>query len=152
MYATLLVVHSVVRWLVLLTGLLAAGRGIAGWKGRPWSPADNKAGIFFVATLDLQLLVGLVLYLFLSPMVKVATIDIGAAMRDPALRFFLVEHAFGMLAAVTLAHLGRIRIRKAATDGRRHRAAAVFFGLALLLVLLSTPWPGMPAGRPLLPW
>jgi hypothetical protein len=73
-------------------------------------------------------------------------------MGDSALRFFLVEHAFGMLLAVTLAHIGRIRIRKAADDGRRHRSAAIYFGIALVLVLLSIPWPGMPAGRPLWPW
>jgi hypothetical protein len=73
-------------------------------------------------------------------------------MRDGSLRFFLVEHAFGMLAAITLAHLGRVRIRKSTDDRRRQRAAAIFFGLALLLVALSIPWPGMPAGRPLWPW
>jgi len=152
MTATVIALHSLLRWVVLLTGLAAAGRGIAGWSGRTWTPADSRAGLFFVAALDLQLVIGLVLYLFLSPTVRVGSIDIGAAMRDSTLRFFLVEHAFGMLAAVTLAHLGRIRIRKSADDRRRQRSAAVFFGLALLLVALSIPWPGMPAGRPLWPW
>jgi hypothetical protein len=147
-----LALHSILRWVVLLTGLAAAGRGIAGWSGRAWTAADNRAGVWFVAALDLQLLIGLVLYLFLSPTLKVAALDFGAAMRDGSLRFFLVEHAFGMLAAITLAHLGRVRIRKATDDRRRQRAAAIFFGLALLLVALSIPWPGMPAGRPLWPW
>lgn len=152
MYSTLLILHSLLRWLVLAAGVAAAWRGLAGWKGRPWSTADARAGLVFVSVLDLQLLIGLVLYLFVSPTVKVAALDFGAAMRDSVLRFFLVEHALGMLIAITLAHLGRIRIRKAATDVRRHRAAAVFFGLALLVVLLSIPWPGMPAARPLWPW
>ena len=152
MYAVLLAVHSLLRWVVLLVGLLAVGRGIAGWKGRAWTLSDNRAGLLFVTLLDLQLLIGLVLYLFLSPTVRVSLVNVGAAMRDPMLRFFLVEHAFGMLAAVSLAHIGRVRIRKALTDSRRHRSAAIFFGVALLLILLSIPWPGMPAGRPLWPW
>jgi hypothetical protein len=151
MFAVLLAIHSLLRWVVLLLGLAAAGRGIAGWKGRVWTGSDNRTGLWFVAMLDLQLLIGLVLYLFLSPTVRAASVNIGAAMREPMLRFFLVEHAFGMLAAVTLAHIGRVRIRKAPTDERRHRAAAVYFSIALLLILLSIPWPGMPAGRPLWP-
>jgi hypothetical protein len=152
MYDVMIALHSVLRWVVLLLGLLAVGRGIAGWSGRRWTSSDNRAGVLFVGVLDLQLLIGLILYLFLSPTVRAATANIGAAMGDSALRFFLVEHAFGMLLAVTLAHIGRIRIRKAADDGRRHRSAAIYFGIALVLVLLSIPWPGMPAGRPLWPW
>ena len=152
MYDVMIALHSVLRWVVLLLGLLAVGRGIAGWSGRRWTSSDNRAGVLFVGFLDLQLLIGLILYLFLSPTVRAATVNIGAAMSDSALRFFLVEHAFGMLLAVTLAHIGRIRIRKAADDGRRHRSAAIYFGIALVLVLLSIPWPGMPAGRPLWPW
>jgi hypothetical protein len=152
MYDVMIALHSVLRWVVLLLGLLAVGRGIAGWSGRSWTPSDNRAGVLFVGVLDLQLLIGLILYLFLSPTVRAATVNIGAAMGDSVLRFFLVEHAFGMLLAVTLAHIGRIRIRKAAEDRRRHRAAAIYFGIALVLVLLSIPWPGMPAARPLWPW
>jgi hypothetical protein len=32
---------------------------------------------------------------------------------------------------------------------RRHKLAAIFFGLALVAILATIPWPGMPAGRPL---
>ena len=58
----------------------------------------------------------------------------------------------GMFVAIALAHIGQSKIRKATDEGRRHRLAAVFFTLALIIILLSIPWPGMPAGRPLLPW
>ena len=33
----------------------------------------------------------------------------------------------------------------------RHRTAAIFFTLGLLLILLGTPWPFRAIGRPLLP-
>jgi hypothetical protein len=29
---------------------------------------------------------------------------------------------------------------------------AIFFTLGLLAILVSIPWPGLPAGRPLLGW
>jgi len=56
-----------------------------------------------------------------------------------------------MLVAITLAHVGRARIRKA-DIARRHRLAAIFYGLALVSILASIPWPGTPNGRPLLRW
>jgi hypothetical protein len=95
-------------------------------------------------------LVGLALYLVFSPTVQAAFGNIGAAMRNPEYRFFVVEHAVGMLIAIVLAHVGRIRSKKAKTDAARFKSAALFYGLALLIILASIPWPGMPAGRPLI--
>jgi predicted membrane channel-forming protein YqfA (hemolysin III family) len=73
-------------------------------------------------------------------------------MRTSGIRFWAVEHLLGMVIAIALAHVGKSRIRKAATDARRHRLALIFFGLALLAVLVSIPWPAMPNGRPLFRW
>jgi len=53
-----------------------------------------------------------------------------------------------MLGALVLVHIGRVRIKKAADGPARHKTAVIFFGLGLLLVLLSIPWPGMSVGRP----
>ena len=152
MYSAFITIHSLLRWVVLLVGFAAVGLGVRGWSGRPWLPADKLTGRIFVGVLDLQFLIGLILYVVLSPTVGAAISNVGAAMRDPILRFFLVEHAAGMLVAVALAHVGQSKIKKATDDARRHRTAAVFFGLSLFIILLSIPWPGMPAGRPLWPW
>jgi hypothetical protein len=153
MYPTALTLHSILRWVVLFAGLLAVARACAGWPGRrSWTASDNRAGIWFVAALDLQLLVGLLLYVVLSPLTQMAKDNMAAAMRDPSLRFWAVEHPLGIVVALVLAHVGRVRIRKASTNDRRHRVAAVFFGIALLVILASTPWPGTPNARPLFPW
>jgi hypothetical protein len=96
-------------------------------------------------------LFGILLYAWLSPITRQAFGDIGAAMKEASLRFWVVEHIFGMVIALALAHVGRVRIRKASL-ARRHRLAATFFGLALLAILLSIPWPAAPYGRPLLRW
>ena len=150
MYTMLLGVHSILRWVVLLAAVIAVALAIAGWRGRPWGNHDRIVGRTFVGALDLQVLIGLILY-SVSPIIGAAFSNIGEAMRAPMLRFFLVEHLAGMIVAVALAHVGAVRIRKAADDRQRHRTAAVFFGLSLLVILLSIPWPGMPAGRPLWP-
>jgi hypothetical protein len=72
-------------------------------------------------------------------------------MRQPQLRFWLVEHPIGMLAALILVHVGRVRTRRA-PDAVKGRRARLFFGLALLLILASIPWPGLPYGRGLIRW
>ena len=152
MYPSVLLIHSWLRWAVLVAGLIAVFRGIGGWSGaRRWTRIDDRAGYWFVLLLDVQMLLGLVLYFFLSPFTTQALSDFGAAMKNSGLRYWAVEHAFGMILALALAHIGRVRVRKAAA-ARKHRLTAIFLGLALLAILLSIPWPGMPAGRPLFRW
>ena len=150
MYDFLLVGHSWLRWLVLLAALAAVARAIGGVSTRrPWTPVDDRAGLWLTAALDLQMLIGLVLYIFLSPVTKSAFVDMAAAMRAAPVRFFAVEHPVGMIAAIALAHIGRVRIRKASDSESRHKRALVFFGLALLVLLLSMPWPIGPGARSL---
>jgi len=138
-YSTILIVHSWLRWAVLAAGLAAAFRG---------NDRNDTAGKWFTILLDIQVLLGLLLYFVLSPITAAALDDFGATMKVSQLRFFAVEHTFGMIIGTALAHIGRGRVRKAA-PGKRGRTALIFYGLALLIILASIPWPGMPAGRPL---
>jgi hypothetical protein len=152
LYAVVLTIHSWLRWAVLFAGLVAFVRAAAGAsRGSAWTAADDRTGFWFVTILDLQVLLGLVLYVFLSPFTHAAFGDFGAAMKNSGLRFWAVEHLTGMIVGVALAHIGRVRSRK--TDSlRRHRLVAIFFALALVAIAISIPWPGTPAGRPLLRW
>jgi hypothetical protein len=153
MYALVLLIHSWLRWMVVLAGLFAIGSAVSGIaKKRGWSAMDDRAGLFFTIALDVQMLLGLVLYFLLSPLTRAAMGDFGAAMGDSLLRFWAVEHVFGMLVGIALAHRGRSRVRAIQDTAKKHRVAAVFYTLALIAVLASIPWPGMPAGRPLLRW
>ena len=150
MYNATLLVHSYLRWVVLALALLALLRAIAGWQGRGlFTPADDRAGRFFTVAFDLQFMVRRLLYAGLSPITRAAMQDFGGAMRDSVLRFWAVEHIFGMVVALTLAHVGRSKTRRLSNATARHKAAAIYFGLALLIMLITIPWPGMPAGRAL---
>lgn len=139
MYGLVLLVHSWLRWAVLAAGIAAAFGGRS---------REDTGGKWFVILLDLQIVLGLLLYFVLSPYTKTAMADFGAAMGNSQLRFFAVEHLFGMLIGTALAHIGRKKIRNAPIE-RRGRLALIFYGLAMVAILLSIPWPGMPAGRPL---
>jgi|SRR5919109_1066671 hypothetical protein len=153
LYATLLFLHSWVRWAVILTGLMAIGRSYLGWLGgKPWTRGDDRAGAMFNGVLDLQFLLGLLLYFIFSPFTYAAFRDIGGAMANRGLRFWFIEHLFGMIIGVALAHVGRTRLKRLGPDARRHRVAAIFFTLAMIAILASIPWPGSPNARPLFRW
>ena len=153
MYPTVLLLHSWLRWAVVLLGLVATLRAIAGaMGGRTWLRSDERLNRIFVGVLDLQMLVGLVLYFVLSPISKAALSDFGSAMSEPAMRYWAVEHLFGMVVGLAFAHAGQARVRKTADAVAKHRVAAVFFILALLAIAVSIPWPGTPNARPLLRW
>ena len=149
MYELLLLAHSWLRWVVLLLGIVAFARAAAGrFTRRPWTPADDAAGRWFVISVDLQVLIGLVLYFFFSSFTMSAWRDMAGAMADSVIRFWAVEHTIGMLAATAFAHVGRVRVRKTSDPTRKHFVAAVFFGLALVLMLISIPWPFGSIDRP----
>lgn len=150
MYTAVLLVHSWLRWVVILLALLAIGRALSGaFARRPWTTADTKAGRFFMIALDVQVLLGLVLYFPLSPITRTALEDFGGAMASSGLRYWAVEHVFGMIIGLLLAHRGISRVRSIADPVRKHRVAAVFLILALVVILVSIPWPGTPNARPL---
>lgn len=148
MYAFLLPLHNIVRWLVVAAALFAVIRAFAGWLGKKnWTALDDKAGVWFASIMDVQLLLGLILY-FISPLLQTAFQNFGGAMGNTMMRFFAVEHIFLMIVAVVLAHVGRALSKKAVEPAKKHRLAAIFFGLAILAILVAIPWPFSGVPRP----
>ena len=69
MYTFVLVLHNWSRWLVVIFGLIAVFRAYSGWRGRqPFTGADQWPETpLSWAPCTLQLLLGLLLYFWLSP-------------------------------------------------------------------------------------
>ncbi len=148
MYSTVLLIHSWLRWLALATALLATVAAARNQVAGDRSPADRWS-LFAMMALDVQMLLGLLLYLALSPFTAEAMRNMSAAMQNPQLRFWAVEHLTTMLSAVVIAHVGRVLARKAVTPAAKRSRLLICFGIATVLLLLGTPWPGMANGRPL---
>jgi hypothetical protein len=149
MYEFVLTLHSWLRWAAIPAGIVAT---IAAFTVRPGYTESTRAdrwGLILTIVLDLQLVLGLLLYVALSPTTAAVFEDFGAAMGDPVARFWAVEHIALMLAAVVVAHVGRILGRKARTPNSKRIRLLVCFALATVVMIAATPWPGMPAGRPL---
>lgn len=148
MYSVVLYLHSYVRWVVVFAALAAVGLAVSGLLSRRgWGSRDEQVGRLFTSSLDAQVLLGLILYV-VSPLTQALFSNPAASMRDPALRFFSVEHVVGMIIALALAHVGRARARRASGRAKFSRAA-IFYGLATLALLLSIPWPFYSYGRAL---
>jgi hypothetical protein len=102
---------------------------------------DDKLSLFSLISAHIQLLLGLILY-FISPFVKAAMeMGMGAAMKDTVMRFWLVEHIFGMVVGIALITVGRIAAKKATEDKTKFKKIAVYFGIGLLIILATIPWP-----------
>ncbi len=141
MYTGFLHLHDVLRWLLLVSLVVTLAKYVAGWLGNhSWKKTDNILGIIFTSLMDLQLLTGLVLYFFLSPLTKIAFSDFGAAMKNADLRFYAVEHFAMMLIAVILVHIGRAKSKKAKTDQGKFKIASIFFLIAMVLMVVGIPW------------
>lgn len=147
MYATLLYMHSWFRWIVLIAGGIALVRAVTALKSkRAWAPEDRRFQLAYVSALDLQFVLGVILYV-VSPITAFATLK--DSMKVSALRFFNVEHVFMMVAAVAVAHVLAVRSKKAADDVRKLQLWSMGALLSFGLVLVSIPWPGFSWARPL---
>lgn len=141
----LLLVHSYVRWLVLLAALVAVARAVSGAAGaRPYTVADRRSALLFTIAMDTQFLLGLALY-GLSPVSRGALRDMATAMADAHTRFIVAEHPVFMLLALASVHVGSVLTKRAELDHAKFVRSAVSFAAATGLILAGIPWWRMAA-------
>ncbi len=150
MYFITLTVHSWVRWLLIGVLLVVVGRALWAWRRHlPWTSQDRKMLVWLLGLADIQLLLGILLTAFFSPRTSRLFREGSKALEDAATAYWIMEHAVPMILAVFLIHVGHVFVRRGQNDLTRHRRALLFFGIATIIILTSTPWPFTPYGRPL---
>ena len=127
--------HAGIRWISLFLLLAAIINSIYKRKIN-YSAPDIRLNVFAIYFLHIQVIIGFALY-FISPKVVFSAESMSNAM----LRFFLVEHISLMIVAVILATVGYSISKKATNKLKKHRRITIFYGLALVLILLAIPWP-----------
>ncbi|MFT4033670.1 MAG: hypothetical protein QM669_14715 [Siphonobacter sp.] len=148
-YPALLAIHSWLRWVVLILALVVIIRGAMGMSSKgPFTNGDRKNGLFFMISCDIQLLIGLLLYFWASPLGVSAFQTMGGeVMKNSELRYYAVEHIFVMIVAIVLVHIGYSKNKKAVSDLTKHKTALIFYGIALLLMLSRIPVGSRPLFR-----
>jgi len=150
LHSILLHLHSVGRWIMLLLLLIAIFNSLVAGE-RPFIKSDARTGLILVITADLMFIIGLVLWYFgpIGYQLIQSSGGFGAAMKDPVLRFYGVEHLTGMLIAIILIHIGKTQGKKKIADRKKHLRTVLFYVLALIIILATIPWPfrAVGAGR-----
>jgi hypothetical protein len=118
--------HSGWRWVALLATLVAIGYGLWGWLGgRSWTAQGRKIALFATIALDIQLLLGLVLYV---------VGERWSSIYPATVRF---EHPVTMLLALAAVHITSARLKRGTNTGGRYRLLALGTTIALLLIVVA---------------
>ena len=140
MYSILLILHSSLRWLILVTFVYALIRAYYGWISKQkFNKLDSKVLLITSTLAHLQLVFGLVLY-FVSPVVSYFLHNFKTAVHIEKFRFFGMEHALMMLIAITFITVGSVIAKRKATDTGKFRTIAIWYSLAMVLILVAIPW------------
>jgi heme A synthase len=133
-------IHSYWAYIVLIVLSYAVANAIIGFvKKKEFTDKDLRIGLFALIVCHIQLLIGLVWY-FMSPWFKALKENSGEVMADQATRLLAVEHPIMMILAIILITIGWSKHKKKTTDSAKFKTFAIFYGIALLLILYRIPW------------
>lgn len=152
MQTTILTLHSILRWVLLILLLASILKSVSGWQSRKgFAPGDRKLFLVTLITTHINFLVGLYLLFFGTYGITKGVPDGISVMKDKTFRFYWVEHPVMMLIAIVLITLGNAMAKKKVSDTVKFKKAFWFFFIALILILASVPWPFREiVGRPLI--
>jgi hypothetical protein len=138
--AFVLQLHNIWRWVLLVAAIVVVIKALVGWLGkRPFTKLDDQLGMAFTIVVDVQVTLGLIIWLF-GPL---GLQNLSQAMGNAALRFIVLEHPILMLIALAFAHIGRARSKRVADDTAKHRVSFVFYLLSFVFIALIFLMPMM---------
>jgi hypothetical protein len=148
MYPLLLSLHSLFRWLVLLSLLLSISIAYKGWKRTlEFTPVSNTIRHWTATIAHLQLLLGITIY-FQSPVVRLPMpYDAHKLINEQP--FFKYVHIILMVLSVVLITIGSAKAKRMPTAAAKYFTILIWFTAALLIIFVAIPWPFSPlANRP----
>lgn len=143
-------IHSYLRYFILILAVVVVVQSLMGMLGKKKFMKGNKMpALFLLICCDLQLVLGLVLYVGKG---WAHVLTSGGAMAAKYTRFWSVEHSVGMIAAIVLVHVGYAAIKKNIDDDRKFKRLFWCTFLSLVILLATIPWAGkQEIGRPNIP-
>ena len=151
MYQALIVLHSYVRWFVVVSLLMSLYNAFRGYySNAAFTKADNAIRHWTATIAHIQLIVGMTLY-FHSPLIQYFLKTRHSAQEDFGYLFFGVLHSTLMLVAIVIITIGSALAKRKETDNHKFRTMLIWYSLALLIIFIAIPWPFSPfAKRPYL--
>ncbi len=144
MYNTILTLHSLCRWLVLASLVIAIIRAWTGWiGGQAFTKRDNLLRHVTATVAHIQLALGLALY-FISPVIDYFLHHYKEAVHMRQIRFFGMEHSLMMLVAIILITIGSSVAKRKTSDKAKFKTIAIWYTIGLVVILVNIPWPFSP--------
>jgi L-asparagine transporter-like permease len=132
--------HSYWAYIVLLVLIIAVVNSlIKSFGNKEYTAKDFRISLFTLIVSHIQLLIGLILY-FTSPNGFHNIKANGMGGLSSAARLLAVEHPFVGILAVVLITIGYSKHKKKLTSKPKLKTIAIFYTIALLLVLSRIPW------------
>lgn len=153
MYQALLHLHNFGRWVVIILLLVAIARSLSGLSpNKSFTAGDKKTGLFLMIAAHIMLLIGLYQWFAGSwGLHNILNLGMKAVMHDKVYRFWAVEHLTGTLLGIILITIGSASAKKNISDKAKHTRSFWFYFIALVVILVSIPWPFREVARPLFP-
>ena len=134
--------HSYWAYLVLVVLVLATFNALIKFFGdKEFDAKDFRISLFALITMHIQLLLGIILFFnkdYFSTIEEIG--GMGELMANQPLRNLIIEHPFTMIIAVALVTIGYSKHKKKLTSKPKFKILAIFYTLALVLVLAKIPW------------
>ena len=144
MYISLLSIHSLFRWLVLVSLLFGIYRAYSGWlQNKTFTPFENSVRHITATVVHIQFLIGLWLY-FVSPVVDYFLSNFKSAVHQRDIRFFGMEHVTMMTIAVVMITMVSMSAKRKANDRAKFKTIAIWYTIGLVIIFLSIPWKFSP--------
>lgn len=149
MYQTLTFLHSIFRWLVLLSLFYSIFRAYRGYfSSTKFSETDNSVRHWTATIAHIQLVLGITLY-SQSPIIRYFWKNFNEAKESFDLLFFGMIHIFLMMFSITLITIGSSVSKRRNTDKEKFKTILIYFVIALIIIFIAIPWPFSPlANRP----
>lgn len=134
-------IHSYWAYIVLIILIFAVVNAIVGLNSKKeFSAKDLKISLFALITSHIQLIIGFIAYYTSEYYLIMREAGMGEVMKNSDLRKILVEHPLVGIIAITLITIGFSKHKKKTTDAAKFKTIAIFYGVALILILSRIPW------------
>jgi hypothetical protein len=141
MNATLQALHSYWAYLVFIILVVATVNALFKFfSGKEFSAFDFRISLFTLIVSHIQLIIGIVLFFVGDYLGIIKETGMGEVMKNAALRDKIVEHPTTMIIAIALITIGYSKHKKKLTSKPKFKMLAIFFTLALILVVAKIPW------------
>lgn len=135
---TIKFLHSYWAYLVLLVVVLATINSIIGMlTKKEFGAKDFRIALFALIVTHIQLLIGIVLYVFAN---NFGDVEVGEIMKNATLRLKNVEHPLLMVIAIALLTIGYSKHKNKRTSSAKFKTLAIPYALALVAMLAMIPW------------